>query len=41
MTDDEGLAVWEVAEWRGSGATLREVTRLRRLADQHPCSSTR
>ena len=35
MTDDEGLSKREAAEWCGSGLTMREVTRLRRLADQH------
>ena len=35
MTDDEGLSMREAAEWCGSGLTMREVTRLRRLADQH------
>ena len=31
MTDDEGLSVREAVEWCGSGVTLREITRLRRL----------
>ena len=31
MTDDEGLSVREVIEWCGSGVTVREITRLRRL----------
>jgi hypothetical protein len=31
MTDDEGLSVREVVEWCGSGVTVREITRLRRL----------
>ena len=36
MTDDEGLSVREVVEWCGSGVTVREITRLRRLGvDQH------
>ena len=34
MTDDEGLSVREAADWCGSGVTVREVTRLRRLAGQ-------
>ena len=34
MTDEEGLSVREAVEWCGSVVTLREVTRLRRLADQ-------
>jgi hypothetical protein len=33
MTHDEGLPVREEVEWCGSGVKLREVTRLRRLAD--------
>jgi hypothetical protein len=36
MTDDEGLSVREVVEWCGSGVTVREIARLRRLGvDQH------
>jgi hypothetical protein len=34
MTDDKGLSVRAVA-WCGSPLTMREVTRLRRLADEH------
>jgi hypothetical protein len=34
MIDEEGLSVREAVEWCGSIVTLREVTRLRRLADQ-------
>jgi hypothetical protein len=34
MTDDEGLSMHEAVEWCGGGLTLREVTRLRRLAAQ-------
>jgi hypothetical protein len=34
MTDEEGLSVREAVEWCGSIVTLREVTRLRCLADQ-------
>jgi hypothetical protein len=33
MTDDEGLSARDVADWCGSGVTVREVTRLRQLAD--------
>ena len=32
MSVDEGLSVREAAEWCGTGITVREVTRLRRLA---------
>ena len=32
MSDDEGLSVREAVEWCGTGITVREVTRLRRLA---------
>jgi hypothetical protein len=32
MTDDEGLSVRDAADWCGGGVTVREVTRLRRLA---------
>ena len=32
MSEDEGLSVREAAEWCGTGITVREVTRLRRLA---------
>jgi hypothetical protein len=32
MTDDEGLSVREAVEWCGTGVTVREVTRLRHLA---------
>lgn len=31
MTDDKGLSVREAVEWCGSGVTVQEVTRLRRL----------
>jgi hypothetical protein len=34
MNHDEGF-VREAVEWCGSGVTLRDVTRLRRLADLH------
>jgi hypothetical protein len=33
MTDEEGLSVRETGEWCGSGVTVREITRLRRLDD--------
>ena len=33
MSEEEGLSVREAAEWCGTGITVREVTRLRRLAD--------
>ena len=36
MTDDEGLSVREAVEWCGSGVTVREVTRLRHLAQDPP-----
>jgi hypothetical protein len=36
MTREEGLSVREAVEWCGSVVTLREVTRLCRLADQQP-----
>ena len=36
MTDDEGLSVRAAAEWCGNGVTMREVTRLRRLAPDTP-----
>ena len=36
MTEDEGLSVPEAVEWCGSGVTVREVTRLRRLAHDPP-----
>ena len=32
MTEDEGLSVREAVDWCGSGVTVREVARLRRLA---------
>jgi hypothetical protein len=35
MTHDEGLSMREAVEWCGGGVTLREVTRLRHLAEQH------
>jgi hypothetical protein len=39
MTDEEGLSIREAVDWCGSGITLREVTRLRRVADQHSGST--
>ena len=33
MIHDEGLSAREAADWCGSGVTVREVTRLRRLVD--------
>jgi hypothetical protein len=36
MTDDEGLSVRETAGWCGNAVTMREVTRLRRLAPETP-----
>ena len=36
MTDDEGLSVREAADWCGSGVTVREVTRPRRLDPDTP-----
>jgi hypothetical protein len=32
IIDDEGLSVRDVADWLGSGTTVREAARLRRLA---------
>ena len=40
MTEDEGLSLREAVEWCGSGVSMREVTRLRRLADQHSDGGT-
>jgi hypothetical protein len=40
MTHGEGLSVREAVVWCGSGVTLREFTRLRRLADQHSGGGT-
>ena len=36
MTDDEGLSVREAVDWCGSGLTVLEVARLRRLAHDPP-----
>jgi hypothetical protein len=42
MTIDEGLSPREAVAWRGSGAlTVREVTRLRQLAQDPPSGSGR
>ena len=35
MTEDEGLSVREAAEWCGGEITTREMTRLRRLAEDN------
>ena len=35
MTEDEGLSVREAIEWCGGEVTLREATRLRRLAEDN------
>jgi hypothetical protein len=35
MIHDEGLSVREAVEWCASRVTVREVTRLRGLVDQH------
>jgi hypothetical protein len=35
MTDEEGLSVRDIAEWCGGGITVRQITRLLRLADGH------
>ena len=32
MTDDEGLSIREAADWCGGGVTVRDLTRLRRPA---------
>ena len=37
--DDEGLSVREVADWCGSGITVREVARLRRLTRDCPTAT--
>ena len=41
MTDDEGLSVRDAIDWCGSGVTVREVTRLRRLAREMPGGDAR
>jgi hypothetical protein len=40
IIDYEGLSVREAVEWCGSGLTMREVTRLRCLGDQHSGGGT-
>jgi hypothetical protein len=41
MTDDEGLSVREAVDWCGSGITVHEVTRLRRIAHEMPGGDAR
>jgi hypothetical protein len=41
MTDDERSSLREVVDWCGSGVTVREVTRLRLVADQPAVGGTR
>jgi hypothetical protein len=36
MTDEEGLSLREAADWCGSAVTVREMTRLHRLAHEMP-----
>jgi hypothetical protein len=36
MTEDEGLSLREAVDWCGSRVTVREMTRLRRLAHEMP-----
>ena len=36
MTDQEGLSIRDVVEWRGGAITLREATRLRQLVNDPP-----
>jgi hypothetical protein len=36
MIDDKGLSLREAVDWWGNGVTLRELTRLRRLAREMP-----
>jgi hypothetical protein len=36
MTDDEGLSARAAADWCGNAVTMREATRLRRLAPDTP-----
>jgi hypothetical protein len=40
MTDEEGLSVRQAVEWCGSAVTVREVSRLRRLAHDPPGGSS-
>jgi len=41
MTDEEGLSLRGAVKWCGIGVTVREMTRLRHLADQPPGGGTR
>jgi hypothetical protein len=41
MTDDEDLSVREVVDWCGTGITVWEVTRLRRLSQDWPNGDSR
>jgi hypothetical protein len=41
MTDDEGLSLREAVDWCGSGVTVREMTRLSRLAHEMPGGDAR
>jgi hypothetical protein len=41
MTDDEGLSLREAVDLCGTGVTVREVIRLRRLVDQSSGGDTR
>lgn len=36
MTDDEGLSLRGAVDWCGNGVTVREMTRLRRMAQEDP-----
>jgi hypothetical protein len=36
MIDDKGLSLREAVDWCGNGVTLREMTSLRRLAQEVP-----
>jgi hypothetical protein len=40
MTHDEGLSVREAVEWCAGRVTVREMTRLRRLADENAGGTT-
>jgi hypothetical protein len=41
MTDEEGLSLREAVDWCGSGVTMREMARLRRLAHEMPGGGSR
>jgi hypothetical protein len=41
MTDEEGLSLREAVDWCGSGNTIREMTRLRRLVHGMPSGDAR